>query len=225
MKSSKNKSLQRGNEGERRKEERVWQIGEKKVWGVLLSKTSLCAPPRHPDTSHLSPLTPSAWIRHSSALPHTPHVCVWYLKWCALCECLCFLCRGVCRVCACMCFSLLRVYLFVCLCDWYMHWAALHSTPRGSIKSYSCCKSDGFLFTTKPSNCRMWLLYNAHGRFMLPRKVIRSKKSKALFTTQLVMIFFSLWGWIDEQSRPSTSLLFNHLCDYREWFMLCATEE
>lgn len=88
-----------------------------------------------------------------------------------------------------MCFSLLRVHLFVWICDWYIFGAALHSTPCGSIQSYSCCKSDMFLFTTKSSNCWMWLLYNAHCR-----KVIHRKNNKAVFTTQLFMISFLCEG-------------------------------
>lgn len=78
------------------------------------------------------------------------------------------------------------------MCDWYMCWAALHSTPGGSIKSYSCCKSDMFLL--KPSNSWMWLLYNVYRRFMFPRKVIRCKNNKAVFTTQLFMISFLCGG-------------------------------
>lgn len=70
----------------------------------------------------------------------------------------------------------------------------LHSTPHGSIKSYSLCKSDMFLFTLTPN---WWMsLYNANGRFILPGKVICLKTNKALCTTELFIISVLFYGWI-----------------------------
>lgn len=192
-------------------------LTRKKVWRVY-SNIRLCAPHRHPETSHLSPLTSAAQIRRGSALPHTPRVSV-CVRVCALSCPLCPLCMSlfpllrssVVRNNGAECVLRMRIHVlfviksaFVCV---HMCKSAQH--PHESIKSYSCCKSDMFLFTAKPSNCWLRLLW----------QIPDSQKSQSLqekqscFYYRIGYDFFSLWGWIDEQSRPSTSLLFNHLCD------------
>lgn len=68
------------------------------------------------------------------------------------------------------------------------------SAPHESIKSYSCCKSDMLLFTTTPSNCWMWLFRNLRADSCLPESHFSGEKSKAAFTTQLVLISFLCGG-------------------------------